>query len=46
LDLEGVDYDAMLGDDEPKEVFNGDTKYALEGIQADIVLMTVVKYNA
>jgi hypothetical protein len=46
LDLEGVDCDAVLGDDEPKEASSGDAEYALEGIQVDIVLTTPVKYNA
>jgi hypothetical protein len=40
LDLEGVHSDAALGDDEPKEASNGDAEYALEGVQADIVLTT------
>jgi hypothetical protein len=43
LDLEGVHCDAMLGNDEPKEVSSGDAKYTLEGVQADIVLMTSLK---
>jgi hypothetical protein len=38
LDLEGVYYDVVLGDDEPKEASDGDAKYTLEGVQADIVL--------
>jgi hypothetical protein len=43
LDIEGVKCDAMLGDDEPKEASDGDTKYTLEGVQADIVLSTSLK---
>jgi hypothetical protein len=46
LDLEGVHSDAMLGNDEPKEVSDGDAKYTLEGIQADIVLATPLKDNS
>jgi hypothetical protein len=46
LDLEGFHYDAMLGDDEPKEVSDGDMKYTLEVVQADIVLATSLKYNS
>jgi hypothetical protein len=46
LDLEGVHYDAVLGNDEPKEASSGDVEYALERVQADIVLMTPVKDNA
>jgi hypothetical protein len=45
LDLEGVDCDAVLGDDEPKKVSSGDAKNTLEGIQEDILLTTPVKYN-
>jgi hypothetical protein len=40
LDLEGVNYNAMLGNDKPKEVANSDAKHTLEGIQVDVVLMT------
>jgi hypothetical protein len=43
LDLEGVHYDAVLGDYEPKEAFDDDTKDTLEGVQADIVLPTSLK---
>jgi hypothetical protein len=46
LDLEGVHCDAMLGDNEPKEVSNSDAKYTLEGVQADIVLATSLKDNS
>jgi hypothetical protein len=46
LDLEGVDYDFFLGDDEPKEASTGDAEYALEGIQADIVLTTPLEDNS
>jgi hypothetical protein len=30
----------MLGDNEPKEASDRDAKYALEGVQVDIVLAT------
>jgi hypothetical protein len=43
LDLEGSHYDVVLGNDEPKEVSSGDAKYTLEGVQADIVLETLLK---
>jgi hypothetical protein len=43
LDLERVDGDATLGNDEPKEAARGEAKYALEGVQADIVLTTPLK---
>jgi hypothetical protein len=43
LDVEGVHCDAMLGDYEPQEVFNGNAKYTLEGVEADIVLATSLK---
>jgi hypothetical protein len=46
LDLEGVHSDAVLGDDEPKEVSDGDTKYTLEGVQVDIILVTLLKDNS
>jgi hypothetical protein len=36
----------MLGDDEPKEVFSGNEKYTLEGVQVDIVLPTPLKDNS
>jgi hypothetical protein len=40
LDLEEVHGDVALGNDEPKEASNGDTEYALKGVQVDIVLTT------
>jgi hypothetical protein len=43
LDLEGVHCDVVLGNDEPKEAFDGDTKDTLEGIQVDIILSTSLK---
>jgi hypothetical protein len=43
LDLEVVHHDAMLGNDEPKEASSGDTKYALDGDQVDIILATPLK---
>jgi hypothetical protein len=43
LDLEGVHCDAVLGNDEPKEVSGGDAEYTLEGVQVDIVLSTSLK---
>jgi hypothetical protein len=46
LDLEGVYYDDVLGDDEPKEASHSDEKYSLEGIQVDIVPTTPMKDNA
>jgi hypothetical protein len=46
LDLEGVHCDVVLGDNEAKEASNGDAKYTLEGVQADIVLVTSLKDNA
>jgi hypothetical protein len=33
----------MLGDNEPKEEPDSDTKYTLEGFQADIELMTLLE---
>jgi hypothetical protein len=46
LDLEGVHYDVMLGDNKPKEVSDGEEKYTLEGVQAEIVLVTSLKDNS
>jgi hypothetical protein len=46
LDLEGVYYDVVLGDNEPKEASSGDAKYTLEGVQAVIVLATPLKDNS
>jgi hypothetical protein len=46
LDLEGVHCDAVLGDNEPKKASDGDAKYTLEGVQADIVLETSLKNDA
>jgi hypothetical protein len=46
LDLEGVHRDAVLGDNEAKEVFDNDAKYTLEGVQADIVLATSLENDA
>jgi hypothetical protein len=40
LDFEGVHGNTTLGNDEAKEAPYGDTENALEGIQADVVLMT------
>jgi hypothetical protein len=36
----------MLGDNEPKEVPVHDVEYALEGVQADIVLATSLENDA
>jgi len=33
----------MLGDNQPKEVFESDAKDALEGVQANIVLTTLLE---
>jgi hypothetical protein len=46
LDLEGVHCDVVLGNNEPKEASDGDAKYTLEGVQADIVLATSLKDNS
>ena len=46
MDLEGVYYDVILGDYEPKEASNGDTEYALEKVQTNMVLMTPIKDSA
>jgi hypothetical protein len=43
LDLEGVHSDVVFGYNEPEEVLDSDTKYALEGVQADIILVTSLK---
>ena len=40
IPLEGDDSNAALGHDKPKEVPSSDTEYALEGVQADVVLTT------
>jgi hypothetical protein len=40
LDLEGVHHDVVLGNNEPKEASSSNTKYALEGVQENIVLAT------
>jgi hypothetical protein len=40
LDLEGVHFDVVMEENEPKKRFGSDAKYALEGVQADIVPMT------
>jgi hypothetical protein len=40
LDFEGVHSDTTFGNDEVEESPCGDTEYALEGIQADVVLTT------
>jgi hypothetical protein len=45
LDLEGVHYDVVLGNNEPKEAFDSDKKYALEGVQADIIWVTPLENN-
>jgi hypothetical protein len=36
----------VLGDNEPKKVSISDTKYTLEGVQADIVLTKSLKNDA
>jgi hypothetical protein len=46
LELEGVNRDAVLGDNEPKKVVDGDAKYTLEGFQEDSVPMTSLKSDA
>jgi hypothetical protein len=46
LDLEGVNYNAMLGSNKPKEASNSNTEHALEGIKADVVLMTPLEYDS
>jgi len=46
LDLEGVHSDAVLGDNEPKEVPESDAKDTLEGVQANIILATLLKDNS
>jgi hypothetical protein len=46
LDLERVHNDIVLGKYEPKEASNGDAKYTLEGIQAEIILATQLKDNS
>jgi hypothetical protein len=46
LDLEGVHHDAVLGDNEHEEVSKSDAKDALEGIQANIILLTSLENDA
>jgi hypothetical protein len=46
LDLAGVHHDAVLGDNEHKKASNGDEKYALEGVQVDIILVTSLENDA
>jgi hypothetical protein len=46
LDLEGVHHDVVLGDNEPKEAFGCDVKYALEGVQVDVILVTLLENDA
>jgi hypothetical protein len=40
LEFEGVHGDTLLGNDEAEEASYGEVEYALEGIQADVVLTT------
>jgi hypothetical protein len=43
LEFEGVYGDTILGNDETEEASCGDTEYALERIQVDVVLTTPLK---
>jgi hypothetical protein len=46
LDLEGVNHDVVLGNNEPKKASGRDAKDTLEGVQADIVLVTSLENDA
>jgi hypothetical protein len=43
LDFEGIHDNSALGNNEPEKAASSDAEYTLEGIQADIVLMTPLK---
>jgi hypothetical protein len=46
VELEGVYHDVIFGNNEPKNASGGDEKYTLEGVQVDIVLVTLLKNDA
>jgi hypothetical protein len=46
LDFEGVHSNTALGNNKTEEAPCGDTKHALERIQADVVMTTSLKDNS
>jgi hypothetical protein len=43
LELVGVHHDVVLGDNEHEEASDSDAKDTLEGVQADIILATLLE---